>query len=245
MIYKFLCVILLVSASVAWASTSDWQSYQRSGHRNPEWDSLVEEGFRAYASGNLVTSATFLERAHTRGCNDGLVLARLAIYYEAKENYTKAAELFGRAAPRLTEQYPDHELTRSINEAVGRALFLTNKKDEALTWLQKSLKTGGGFATLFLLGRIYEDKGDINSAVLYYESALAAPHPRDIKTDFMIFSSLGRLTYTLKDYDKSLTWWERVLAISPTDPTANQYKAAIQKSKFKEEERKVMEEMVK
>lgn len=247
---KRLTIVLLVSGFwflvSSLASASDWQDYQKSGHRDPKWDHFVESGFTSFDAGNLGPAEMFLQRAIGRGCDDGLVLTKIGLYYEAQLNYKKAAETFKKAAPKLAQQYPNHEMTRSINDFLGRSLFHSGEKNEAIAYLQKAAEKDN-FTALYLLGLISKDKKDTKGAIDNFERALKAKHPDGMpkSVDIAIMTELGKSYFAEKNYDESLKWWEEILKVDPANQMARSYRDNIEKARYLEKERKVIEEIVK
>jgi tetratricopeptide (TPR) repeat protein len=240
------CPLITNHYPLTTAFASDWQEYQRNGDKNSKWDSFVEAGFNAFEGSNLGSAEMFLQRAIARGCNDGLVYTKIAIYYEAQSNYKKAAEFFKKASKLLSNQYPSHILTKSIDEFLGRVLFLKGDIREAAPYLNRAVERNASFTALYLFAQLSRTDKDYNVAIKYFEKALLADHPKGLSPniDILIMIEIGKSYFELKKFDISLEWWNRILAFDPANPTAETYKADIEKQRYKEEERKVLEQIV-
>ncbi len=241
-----LAIMLMIPSYAMAKSDTDWKAYKKYGDRSEKWDAFVEAGFSAFESGNLGTAEMFFQRAIARGMNDGLVYTKIGLYFEAQGNYEKALELFKKAEILLPKQYPKHPDTKSIYEYMGRVLFVWGKIDEATPYLQKSLTNNENFMALYFLGQIYRAKAELQSAIIFFERALKAKRPEglSIDVDILIMSELGKIYYEMKNYDVSLEWWNKIIGMEAGNQTARSYLDDIQKMKYKERERKVLEQMV-
>lgn len=241
----FLIVTLFLMPLFSAFAEADWDDYQKSGHTNIKWDDFVRAGFSAFDSGNLGSSEMFLQRAIARGCNDGLVFMKIGLYYESQANYQKALDYFQKANKKLPTQYPKNKNTEEVGEAVGRSLYLMGKTEESIPYLKQTLEKGENFMALYFLGQISRTKGDYPTAINYFERSLKADHPRNFASvDLLIMIELGKGYYELKDVDTSLTWWNRILEVQPNNQTALSYKNKIEHDKYKEKERKALEQIV-
>ncbi|MBI2342385.1 MAG: hypothetical protein HYU98_06615 [Deltaproteobacteria bacterium] len=241
-----LCPLITNHQPLGTLFASDWNEYQKNGSKNSKWDSFVEAGFNAFEGGNLGSAEMFLQRAIARGCNDGLVYAKIGIYYEAQSNYKKAAEFLKKASKLLPNQYPAHVLTKSIDEYLGRVLFLKGDIKESATYLNKAIEHAESFTSLYLLGQISRMDKDYNTAIKYFERALLAEHPKGLSPniDILIMTEIGKSYFELKKFDISLEWWNRILTFDPVNQAAESYKSDIEKQRYKEEEKKVLERIV-
>jgi tetratricopeptide (TPR) repeat protein len=225
---------------------TDWEAYKEHGHRNPRWDSFVEAGFSSFESGNLGSAEMFFQRAIAKGCDDGLVYARIGLFYEAQTNYKKAAEYLKKAVKRLAVQYPSSAVNDSTNEALGRCLYLLNDIEGAAPYLEKAAE-GENFTALYFLGQIARTKKDYKNAIPLFVRALKAKRPAGIPPtiDILIMIEIGKAYYEIKDFNASLECWNQILAVDPRNQTAISYKSNIERARFKEEERKAIQEIIK
>ena len=226
---------------------TDWEAYKAHGHKNPKWDSFVEAGFSSFESGNLGSSEMFFQRAITKGCDDGLVYMKIGSFYEAQTNYKKAAEYLRKAVKRLAAQYPSSELNSAAVEALGRCLYLMNDVEGATPYLEKAAATNENFTALYFLGQIARSKKDYQSAIALFVRALKAKHPAGLplSIDILIMTELGKAYYEMKDFNSSLDWWNQILSFDPRNQAAISYKQNIERARMKEEEKRVIQEIVK
>ncbi|OGQ48265.1 MAG: hypothetical protein A3I09_03620 [Deltaproteobacteria bacterium RIFCSPLOWO2_02_FULL_47_10] len=240
-------IVFLVIFGLKTALATDLDEYQKYGDKNSKWDEHVGAGFSSFDSGNLGAAEMFLQRALARGCKDGLVYAKIGLYYEDQGNYKKALSFMRLAAKRLSEQYPSHQITKSMHKLLGRVLFLNNQSDEAEPYLQKAVNAEEDFTSLYLLGQIRRMNGAYPDAVKLFERALVAKRPTDVSPviDMAIMTELGKVYYEMKQFDVSLKWWDKILSMDPANQVAPSYKQKIEQMRFKEKERKILEEIVK
>lgn len=232
--------------SLAYAQ-NDWADYQKSGHQGPKWDEFVKAGFTAFDGGNLGSAEMFLQRAIARGCDDGLAYAKIGLFYEAQGNYKKALDYFQKAAKKLSLQYPNHELTKSMNEIMGRVLYIFGQKDKAESYLKKAIENKENFTALYFLGQYAREKDELKDAITLLERALKAERPQGVlpNIDILIMIEIGKANFELKKFDESLSWWNKILTLDPYNQTALSYKSNIDRQKYKEKERKVLEGITK
>lgn len=243
---KTILIALLLALIPVFAFSSDWDEYQRYGTKGVKWDEYVKAGMGAFDSGNLGSAEMFFQRAIARGCNDGLVLAKIGLFYEAQNNYKKAADYFRKALKKLPTQYPSHEYTKLIDEMLGRTLFMLGNKAEAEEYLKTSIQKGENFTSLYLLGQIASEKKDTEGSITYMERALKASPPEQVdpRVNIIMMLQLGKAYYDKKEFETSLAWWNKVLSIDPANQVAQSYKKDIEQQKFKEEEKKVIQRIV-
>lgn len=247
-INALLTAILLIISSTCIASTaSDFEAYQKTGHKSPKWDSFVEAGFSSFGTGNMGSAEIFLQRAIAKGCNDGLVYSKIGLYFESQKNYKKALGYFQKAHKTLPSQYPNHEITRSMNETLGRILFLNDEKKQASVYLQKVIDQKEDFTSLYFLGQIKKENGEFETAIKLFERSLNTKYPKELSPNVgvLIMTDIGKTFYELKNFDSSLKWWNTILKIDPNNETALSYKIDIEKQKFKEHEQKVIRDIIK
>lgn len=241
----FLAILSLIYAVQAFAS--DYDIYKQKGDNSPKWDSYVESAFSAFDSGNLGPAEMFLQRAVARGCNDGLVYMKIALFNEANKNYKAAVNYTKKAAKLLPSQYPDHQLTRDLDQTLGRILFLNDNKKEADHYLRAAVAKDEDFTSLYFLGQLERERGNLSKAADFFERSLRTKYPEGASPTIgiLIMTELGKCYYELKNFDTSLTWWDRILKLEPSNQVAVSFKEKIQQQKFNEQEKKMIEEIVK
>jgi len=250
-IYRILTLAALILAifhgvaSAAEDRENDFAEYQKYGNTDIKWNEFVKSGLIAFDSGNLGSAEMFLQRAIARGCKDFLVYAKVGLYYEVKSNYKKALDYF-KKAEALRSQYPKHGLSVLFDEMMGRALFVSGQADAAEPYLEKAAKNDS-FMAVYLLGQLAGERGKPEESITLFSRALSMKRPEGTpKTiDILIMQELGKAYFTLKKYDESNVWWSKILELDPQNAVAQSYKGNIERMKFKEYEKKVIEEIVK
>ncbi len=240
------CFIAPLAVAFATEAT-DWEAYKEHGHKNPKWDSFIEAGFSSFESGNLGSSEMFFQRAITKGCDDGLVYVKIGLFYEAQANYKKAAEYLKKAVTKLATRYPSSELNTAAVEALGRCLYLMNDIEGATPYLEKAAPANENFTALYFLGQIARSKKDYQGAIVFFVRALKAKHPAGLppSIDILIMTEIGKSYYEMKDFNASLDWWNQILSFDPRNQAAISYKQNIERARMKEEEQRVIREIVK
>ncbi len=235
--------LLLIAGA---AHAGDWDEYQSKGHKNPIWDSYVETGFSAYEAGNSGQAELFLQRALARGCKDGLVIAKIGLYYESQKNYQKALNFYQKAQKDLEIRYPQHELTQNLGESMGRVYFLMGRVQEAIPYLTRAAETRESFVALYFLGQIARKNKELDKAVAYFNRALATPPPpgTPLEIKLLIMTEVGRAYTEQKKMDEALAIWEQLLTLDPQNKVALENKIKIEKEKQKERERKIIEQYI-
>lgn len=226
----------------------DYQFYQKSGHRSPEWDEFVEPAFQSFDGGNLSTAYVFLRRAYDRGCRDGLLLYRLGLYLETRGKYKEAADLTAQAAAKIPKQYPNHPLSKGIHEHAGRILYQTEQYDLALPELKKALDfKPDNFMALFMTGQILRIQKRYDESRQVFEKAISAAPPAGTTPNprLQLARELMIVTFELKDFDAALAYADVVLSVAPSDQLALSYKNRIGIEKQKAREREAIERIVK
>jgi tetratricopeptide (TPR) repeat protein len=222
---------------------NDFLVYQKYGKTDVRWDEFVKSGLTAFDSGNLGTAEMFFQRAIARGCNDFLVYSKVGLYYESLNNYKRAMDYFKRAE-RLRTQYPDHQLSKLFDEMMGRALYMSGQAEQAEPYLKKAAGADS-FMAVYLLGQLTRERGNFEDAIKLFERALNMKHPTGVppSIDILIMQEIGKAYFALKKYDESLVWWDKILTIDPSNAVAQTHKGNIEKAKFKEYEKKVIQEI--
>lgn len=226
----------------------DYQFYLKSGHRSPEWNEFIEPAFQSFDGGNLSTAYVFMRRAYDKGCRDGLLLYRLALYQESRGKFREASDMMTQALEKLPKQYPGHPLSKAIHEHAGRIFYQTEEYDKALPEFQKALEISpDNFMALFMAGQILRIKKEYDGARKLLEKALQAPSPEGIQPDpkFQLLKELMALTLELKDFAACQVYIDAALAAAPNDQQALQYKNRIGIERQKQREREAIERIVK
>ena len=240
-----LSVALLLSLNLAASAPpkSDWEYYQKGGHKDPKWDALVEAGFGAFDSSNFDTAINFMERAKALGCKDGLLLYKLATYTELLGNTKDAITLLKEAEPILRNRYPKHPATIQLSEHLAGLYYQAGKYDDALPEYLSAIRTQGeNFLRLYLVGQMYRMKKDTKNAIPYFENALKQPEQNSLRPLAQI--ELIKLYFDDKSFDKSLAMANQILEQDPQNPIALSYRDEIAHRKTQEKEREVMKRII-
>ena len=239
-----LLCLLCVGAS---AASPDWEAYRQNGDRSPNWNSFIESGFNAFDGGNWSTASNFLQRAYSKGCRDGLLLFKLGAYQEYLKEYSKAIELLKEAYKPLKNQYPDHELTRSYHEHLGRIYYETDNYKEAKPHLVTAIQEmGENFMRLFMLGQILRMEKDWSQAIKAFEKSLKYEPPPIPNEDarILVMLELMKIHNETENFDAALDYANRILSVQPQNTMAQQYRRNIEQKKFHEKQNEAIKEMI-
>jgi tetratricopeptide (TPR) repeat protein len=225
----------------------DYELYLKSGDRSKEWDDWIKPAFESFDSGNYATAAIFLSRAYEKGCRDPMVLFRLGIYEESKGRAKEAAEMLKIAAAGAKKRYPKHQLASAIHRHAGRALYKVDDYKGALPHLKEALTfEPNDFMLLLMTGQIERMEGRKEKARGYFELALGAPMPANVKPDpkTTVLGELIVITYDLKDYDACDKYIKMALERDPKDKVANKYKGLVGRARFRQRELEIIKKIV-
>lgn len=242
-------IALLLLATVARGdapqTSSDWTFYQKSGEHSVQWDDLVKSGFESYDGGHMATAMIFFRKSHDAGCRDPLVLTKLGLSVEAKNDFERAASYFREAARRFPFVYPTHPDAIHINEHAGRALYQLSRFNEAVPYLESALTHDpDNFMLLFMTAQILRSQKKYDEAMARFQKALALPPPKGVDNPYLaIMRELTALAFETGDYDGCLKYVDQLLAVNPGDPTALSFRDRAKQKLYEKREREVLEKI--
>lgn len=207
----------------------------------------MEAGFETFEGDNLDTAQNFLQRAVALGCQDALVLLKLAQIIEARGNLKGSLEIYLQLKPVLEEKYPKHPQAKAMAEQVGRLYFGLEQYDKALPFLLEAIqKQGENFLRLYLAGQIYRMQEKNAEAIGYFEKALTHKIPPGSPPQMILLASLElmRLYFATDQFDKALETANAVLENDPANAEAQNLRDQIRREKYKQEERKTWEKIL-
>ena len=135
---------------------------------------------------------------------------------QAVKKYQAANEIKGRDFAALTKLGLMHLYSDSSGEIKDKSLALAV---EYLTKAQ-SIKPGDSMVNL-LLGRAYQEQGDLTNAVKYLSKA-STLEPNNV----LVKSSLGRLYFEQKDFKKAIEIFNKIVFSYPDNLSARSYLGA-------------------
>jgi tetratricopeptide (TPR) repeat protein len=214
----------------------DYNYYKKYGRTSKAWNDLVKKGFEAYDQQDCEKTVSFLKEAITAGCNDPIVLFKLAACSELTGSYYSAAQYYKQAEDPLKILSPPHRYQKDFYEAYGRTLLLNKKTDEALPYLTKAGEIGTpSFELYYLLGELLFSKQQNQAAVSYFNKALSQPHESASPNQLArVYGALGRSYLELKDWEKAIQYLDSALKYAPTDNDLQQ--ARYQAAEFRRQE---------
>jgi len=255
----FISIVFLAFLALP-AFAGDYDLYLKSGQRSPKWDGMVKAGFQSYDGGDFQTGLVFLQKAHTAGCHDGLLLFKLGIYYETQKNYKEAEKFLKEAAEKLAQQYPDYPESKRMHEHLARLYYQSNQFDKALPEIEAALKgQPDNFMMLFMSAQIYRLQKNYSQAIANFEKALViaseakqSPEALGIASGSAlamtatktILTELMTLYYEIKDFGNCLKYADIILSGIPNDRTALSYKRQIQQMQYKQKEQEAIKKIV-
>jgi tetratricopeptide (TPR) repeat protein len=120
------------------------------------------------------------EKLAKLGNDDAMVLAKVADYYVLSRQVREAIPHY-MAVLKLRSGNND-PLAADVREKLARSLLFTQQRDEAIAVFEQIAKDSPErFETYEVLGELYEQKGDLDKALEYYQHSLAldASEPRN------------------------------------------------------------------
>lgn len=225
----------------------DYEIYTRKGHRDESWNEWIEPAFESFDEGNYATAAIFLKRAYEKGCRDPMVLFRLGLYKESRDEAKDAAQILTEAARGAARRYPKHPLVDAIHHHAGRALYKADRFKEALPHLKEALEhEPHDFMLLLMTGQIERMGGRKESARAFFEKALAAEMPPGVKPDpkSTVLGELIILTFDLDDLSACDKYIKMALAHDDKHKVANSYKGRVKKARFRKKELEIIKKLV-
>lgn len=223
--------LLILPLSVqAGLAESDYQSYSSTKFASSEWNTLVQEGMKAFHSGDYDVAQFSLYKAFNKGCQSPIVLFMLALINEYKESYYSSLDFYKMAQKNFKKANKDHRYNKEFLENYGRAMYFSGKKKEALPLLKKAGKRSKSFWLLKLLGMLAYEDGDALNAMSYFERAVRVKDSDVTKAELVdIYSKLGKLFLYQGQKSGALRYYNQVLAIDPNNQEAKHFVNQINK----------------
>lgn len=200
----------------------------------------VKQGFEAYDKQDCEKTIAFLKDSIKGGCDDPLVLFKLAACSEFTGSIYSAAQYYKEAEEPLKILPSPHRYQKDFYEAYGRTLLMNKKTEEALNYLSKAAEHGSPSFTLFyLLGELYNIKKQPEMALQFYQKALTQALEGAAPSQLAkVYGTIGKTFLEVKDWQKAIEYIDIALKNSPNDP-------ALQQARYKAQELKRQEEMFK
>ena len=161
---------------------TDWERYQKSKAYDPQWDSLVREGLKAYGERHLEATYTFLSQAVDKGCRDGIVFYYLARQQQEVQNMEAAIRYYILSWIVIADQYPGLHYRARISSELGQFFFAQQRFDKTIQFCQPIVdQFPGEYELMYLVAVSYFQLGQYGSAIHYFEKIIAT-HPDHIQS---------------------------------------------------------------
>src|SRR5262245_4434357 len=182
----------------------DFEYFKKYGRSSKAWNDMVRDGFDAYEAGDCEKVLSYLKDAAKAGCDDPIVLFKLAACSELQGSYYSALQYYKQAEDGLKILKAPHHYAQDFYEAYGRTLYMNKKYDEALTYFTKAAELGTpSFGLFYFLGELSLSKKDTAKALEYYNKALTQPlttaNPAQVGR---AYAAIGKAFLELKDWNK-------------------------------------------
>lgn len=208
---KKLIVFTAIVFLSGFALATEFTLYKKMGLTNPKWDLDVEKGFNRYETFRYDEAMTYLEKAVNNGCDDGLVLYRLAACYANDEQYKKSIEYFKRAIKSLRSRYTKHRYYSDAYYNLGSAYMRLNDLESASSQYEEAIRINPkNFNALKGLGFVCYEKGNLSKSAKYFRDALDI-NPKDCSS----LLKLATIHRRLKENDKALSYLNDALKCNP------------------------------
>ncbi|PIR24571.1 MAG: hypothetical protein COX62_08365 [Deltaproteobacteria bacterium CG_4_10_14_0_2_um_filter_43_8] len=226
----------------------DVHYYQKYGKHSEAWDVYAVGGLNAFELGNNATGLVLLRTAYEKGCRDPLVLLRLALYFELKDDFKNAEKLIDIARKDFASVYSLHPEKNEVMVHAARILYEQEKYTEALPLFEIALKQNPHNVDAMLMsGQILREQKQYAQAKLRFERALGqTPNTAD-NTDlrYALLRELLVTSYSLQDYPSTLNAAKQILDINPNDELAKQYQSKIERDEKSKRDNDVLYDLVK
>jgi len=238
------------SAIVLGITKKDYGYYLRYGQKSSKWDSFIQPAFQAFSAGHLATASIFLQKAYDNGCRDPLVLFRLAIFKEARNDLNGAISLLSQAESGLKSRYKKHPVNLAIHKQMGQILYSQSKYADALPHLMLALKwQPDDFMLLFMIGDILAESNRMKDARKFLENAISHL-PIDggdniVKSRVALLHELVIVTYKLGDIDACDSYIGILTSIDPSDSLAASYGKKVNEYRMHQKEMNIINKFVK
>ena len=129
-----------------------------------------------------------------------------------KKKYAEAMSDYKRA-------YKINTNDAKASDGIGKTLFLLNKKEEAVEWLENAVKLNStNINTFFYLGLYSQENKNFNKALSYYEQGTKMKG----ETLTALFCNLGICYCYLNEFDDAQKTLHKALEINPDESTAKE-----------------------
>ena len=242
---KYLMIFLTLFAGIllplfgALAETDDNQGdyadYKKSPYTHPSWDTFVEEGFKAFANGDMVSAVEFLKKTMSLGCQSPLVYFKLALIYESQHSYYSSLQYYELARDEFLKNPTKHRYKEQFEENYGRALYMSGDEEKALPILERAGRKSQNFWILRLLGQRAMNAGDLLKATGYYEQASQLNDPALTSQELVnMYTELARGYQAQNENSATQRYYEKILSIDPSNREAKDYMDRIKKRENEE-----------
>jgi type IV pilus assembly protein PilF len=243
---RSLCLVIL-GAALCLTCLGCATSTQGDSSSRYDAEQLREMGERLVAAGDTANGLRYLTQAREKRPKDPRIYYALGLAYDARNLQTEAVQQFQEAL-RLKPDYSE------AYNAMGRVYAQQGKSSEAEQAFQQAAANPfyqTPYLPLFNLGLLYERQGQWQTALSYYEQAVAANRNYSLAYYCMgrvlealgrndqalqayssavqrnsnlteAYFSLGRLSYADGDYENAAFSFNRVLRLAPDTPLAAQ-----------------------
>jgi len=223
-------------------AAEDYNYYKHYGKTSKAWNDLVKNGFDAYDVQDCEKAISYFKEALKAGCDDPIMLFKLAACTELSGSYYSAAQYYKQAEDGLKILKSPHRYSTDFYEAYGRVLLLNKKPEEALPYLLKGADLGTtSFTLYYLLGEIFMAKKEAATALTYYQKALeqpltGIPAPQLAR----VYSAIGKAYLENKNWDKAVQYLDLAAKNAPNDTEIQQFRYSATALKRQEEIFKMM-----
>ena len=188
------------------------------------WIEYLEAGFVAYENRDSDTAARMLSLARDAGCDDPLVLYRLAMLFLNQGIVVTGSEILHTISQRLSDMYPRHVYTARLWLNLGNAEYRSRNFEAAHELYTKALLAMQNIEKRSIGAE------DLQSDI-YYSIAMslrrmdryaeaAAWMERADKKDYTVNFQLGAIYYDMKRYDHAMQRMRRAVQLNPASSRA-------------------------
>jgi len=148
----------------------------------------------------------------------------------SEETYDVAIGYYQKAINQLEERNLRNITLALCHQRIGSIYFDRDSLDEALMAYRESLRVKKDihdlsdsifYSDYVFIGNIYYQYDRYDSAAFYYSSAeqIAVEYEKDLADLERIYNSLGVFNFTIGNYQKAITYYDKALSVMPKEGT--------------------------
>lgn len=153
-----------------------------------------------------------LEKAYAIADDYAASREQMSLVYDLRGDLQREIEVL-RAAIALDDPHPAF-----LRYRLGYLYSRTGEMDSSIVWLKETMKTSmnssAEYGAMVLLGAIYQQRGDLESARAMYLGQVANPFDAHME---MTYFNLGVIDFQSAAYEQALVWFQKAVTVNPAN----------------------------